>query len=141
MKKFYVIIIILLSSVVSFRFLYLSFYSYDYYYNLYQDISNKRVFGINAPRGRILDRNGNVLATNITTTTLYVVPNQIKDKEDTARRLATILDSSYEDMYKHVTKKTSIERIHPEGRRLSYETADKISDLKSVKEYSFSKTS
>lgn len=65
MKKFYVIIIILLSSVVSFRFLYLSFYRYDYYYNLYQDISNKRVFGINAPRGRILDRNGKVLVDNV----------------------------------------------------------------------------
>ena len=33
-------------------------------------------------------------------------------------------------MYAHVSKKTSIERVHPEGRRLDYETADKISDLK-----------
>lgn len=33
-------------------------------------------------------------------------------------------------MYKHVNKKTSIERVHPEGRRLSYEIADKISNLK-----------
>ena len=33
-------------------------------------------------------------------------------------------------MYKHVSKKTSIERVHPEGRQLSYETADKIKDLK-----------
>ena len=32
--------------------------------------------------------------------------------------------------YKHVNKKTSIERVHPEGRRLSYEIADKISNLK-----------
>ena len=33
-------------------------------------------------------------------------------------------------MYKHVSKKTSIERVHPEGRRLDYETAEKISNLK-----------
>ena len=32
-------------------------------------------------------------------------------------------------MKKHVYKKTSIERVHPEGRRLSYETAEKISNL------------
>ena len=32
-------------------------------------------------------------------------------------------------MYKHVSKKTSIERVHPEGRRLSYEIADKINEL------------
>ena len=29
-------------------------------------------------------------------------------------------------MYAHVTKKTSIERVHPEGRNLSFEIADKI---------------
>ena len=33
-------------------------------------------------------------------------------------------------MYKHVDKKTSIERVHPEGRRLSYEVAGKIAELK-----------
>ena len=32
-------------------------------------------------------------------------------------------------MYKHVSKKTSIERVHPEGRRLGYEIADKINAL------------
>ena len=29
-------------------------------------------------------------------------------------------------MYKHVSKKTSIERVHPEGRNLDFEVADKI---------------
>ena len=33
-------------------------------------------------------------------------------------------------MKKHVYKKTSIERVHPEGRRLSYDIAEKISNLK-----------
>ena len=33
-------------------------------------------------------------------------------------------------MDKHVYKQTSIERVHPEGRRLTYEIADKISNLK-----------
>ena len=32
-------------------------------------------------------------------------------------------------MKKHVYKKTSIERVHPEGRNLSYEVADKINSL------------
>ena len=34
-------------------------------------------------------------------------------------------------MYKHVNKKASIERVHPEGRQLSYETAEKINELNS----------
>ena len=59
-----------------------------------------------------------------------VIPNQIEDKKTVAKSLAKILNCSYEDIFKHVSKKTSIERIHPEGRKLSYEVAQKISDLK-----------
>lgn len=102
----------------------------------YNKISNKasslwsRNLPIEPDRGIIYDRNGVVLASNITTSSLVVIPNQIKDKETTAKQLSEILNSSYEDMLKHISKKTSIERIHPEGRRLSYEIADRISDLK-----------
>lgn len=85
---------------------------------------------IMANRGKIYDRNGIVLADNITTTSLVLIPNQIKNKEEVANKLAEILNVSYEEMYKHVNKKTSIERVHPEGRKLSYEIADKINELK-----------
>lgn len=85
---------------------------------------------IKADRGIIYDRNGEVLADNVTTTSLVVIPNQIKDKKETTKKLSDILNVSYEDMYKHINKKTSIERVHPEGRRLSYEIADKIKSLK-----------
>lgn len=84
---------------------------------------------IKADRGIIYDRNGVVLADNITTTSLVVIPNQIKDKKDSAKKLSQLLNVSYESMYRHINKKTSIERVHPEGRRLSYEVADKIKNL------------
>lgn len=82
-----------------------------------------------ANRGIIYDRNGVELATNITTTSLVLIPNQIEDKEKVAKDLASIIGVSYEEMYSHVSKKTSIERVHPEGRNLSYEIADKINAL------------
>ena len=85
---------------------------------------------IKADRGLIYDRDGIILADNITTTSLVLIPNQIKDKKEVAQKLSEILGVSYEDMYKHVNKKTSIERVHPEGRQLSYEVADKIKSLK-----------
>lgn len=85
---------------------------------------------LEANRGNIYDVNGTLLAGNVTTTSLVLIPNQIEDKEDTAKKLADILGVSYDDMYAHVRKKTSIERVHPEGRRLSYEIADKINSLK-----------
>ena len=85
---------------------------------------------IEANRGLILDRNGEVLADNLTTTSLVLIPNQIKEKEKATEELAKILNVSYAEMKKHVYKKTSIERVHPEGRRLSYDIAEKISNLK-----------
>lgn len=84
---------------------------------------------IEADRGLILDRNGVVLADNLTTTSLILIPNQIRNKEETTKVLAEILGVTYEDMKEHVYKKTSIERVHPEGRRLSYDIAEKISNL------------
>ena len=85
---------------------------------------------IEADRGLILDRNGVVLADNLTTTSLVLIPNQIKNKKETTKKLAKILNVSYEEMKEHVYKATSIERVHPEGRRLPYDIAEKISDLK-----------
>lgn len=85
---------------------------------------------IEANRGIIYDRNNVVIAGNVTTTSLILIPNQIIDKKLTAQKLSEILNVSYDEMYKHVSKRVSIERVHPEGRRLSYDIADKIYNLK-----------
>lgn len=101
-------------------------------YNKLYDLANElwsRNLTVQADRGKILDRNGKVIVDNITTVGLYLVPTQIKDKEKVSTELSKILNVSYEEMYKHVSKKTSIERVHPEGRNLSHEIADKIETL------------
>lgn len=85
---------------------------------------------ITADRGNIYDRNGKVIATNITTTSLVFIPNQITDKEAVARDISKILNVDYDDILAHASKKTSIERVHPEGRQLSYEIAEQINNLK-----------
>lgn len=85
-----------------------------------------RELTVQADRGKILDRNGKVIVDNVTTVGLYLVPNQILNKKEVAYTLANILGVSYDEMYKHVSKKTSIERVHPEGRNLDFEVADKI---------------
>ncbi|MDD3392604.1 MAG: stage V sporulation protein D [Bacilli bacterium] len=84
---------------------------------------------IAADRGKIYDRNGVVLADNITTTSLVLIPSQITNKEEVAEKISAILGITYEEMYAHVNKSTSINIVHPEGRRLDYETADAISAL------------
>ena len=85
---------------------------------------------IEGNRGLIYDMNGNVLVNNTTTVSLVLIPNQIVNKEETTKKLSEILNVSYDEMYKHVNKHSSIERVHPEGRKLSFEIADKIEKLK-----------
>ena len=85
-----------------------------------------RELTVQADRGKILDRNGKVIVDNVTTVGLYLVPNQILNKSEVASTLANILGVSYDEMFRHVSKKTSIERVHPEGRNLDFEIADKI---------------
>ena len=77
MKKIYISIIIILTTIVTIRYIYLSVYKHNYYYDIYITKTNKIVNGINAPRGRILDRNGKVLVDNIGINT--IVFHQIND--------------------------------------------------------------
>lgn len=118
----------LLLLAVILKVFYIQVFQYKKLNTLANDLWSRQL-PITADRGLILDRNGKVLASNITTTSLYIVPNQVKDKEAVSKDLADILGVSYEEMYRHVSKKTSIERVHPEGRQLSFEIADKINSL------------
>ena len=118
-------VIVVLLIFVILRIFYVQTVSYKKLSLLSDDLWSRKL-PITAERGKILDRNGKVLADNITTTSLIVIPNQIVDKERTAKILSECLNTSYDDIYKHITKVTSIERIHPEGRRLSKEVSDKI---------------
>ena len=122
------IIILLLFILIIGRVFYIQIFDYEKLNDYAKDLWS-RDLPIEGDRGLILDRNGVVLADNLTTTSLVLGPNQIKDKDLTTKKLADILSVSYDDMKEHVYKKTSIERVHPEGRRLSYDIAEKISDL------------
>lgn len=119
----FVIVVLLLFVIL--RVFYVQTVSYKKLSLLSDDLWSRKL-PITAERGKILDRNGKILADNITTTSLIVIPNQIVDKEKTAKILSECLGTSYDDIYLHLTKATSIERIHPEGRRLSKEVSDKI---------------
>ena len=126
--KIVLLVTILVLFIILFKIFYLQTVSNNKLSKLANDLWERNL-PLTPDRGRILDRNGKVLATNITTTTLYAVPNQIIDKELTAKALSSILDCSYDSMLKHLTKKTSLEKINPEGRQLNSDIADKIAAL------------
>ncbi len=126
--RFFFLFIVCLLVIIIIRVFYIQVFQYDKLSTLAKSLWSRKL-PIGADRGEILDRNGKVLATNLTTTSLVVIPNQIENPEEVAQNLSSILNSDYNDMLAHVTKKTSIERVHPEGRQLSYDIASKINDL------------
>lgn len=127
-KIVFTIIIFLMFLIIG-KVFYIQVFDYKKLNNLADSLWSRNL-PIEANRGKIFDRNGVVMADNITTTSLVLIPNQIRDKKDVTKKLSEILNVPYSAMYKHVNKKTSIERVHPEGRRLNYEVADKINALK-----------
>ena len=115
--------------VIILKVFYIQVFEYDKLNKLASSLWSRNL-PIEADRGKIYDRNGTVLADNITTTSLVLIPNQIKNKKEVTEKLSKILNVSYDEMKKHVYKNTSIERVHPFGRRLDYSIAKKIDDLK-----------
>ena len=129
-KKIKILFLAMISLLllVIIKVIYIQVFQYKKLNLLANDLWSRNL-SIEADRGKILDRNGEVLADNLTTTSLVLIPNQIKDKEKTTKELSKILNVDYSEMKKHVYKKTSIEKVHPEGRRLSNEVSDKINNL------------
>ena len=82
--------ICLLLLAVILKVFYIQVFQYKKLNTLANDLWSRQL-PITADRGLILDRNGKVLASNITTTSLYIVPNQVKNKEAVAKDLADIL--------------------------------------------------
>lgn len=80
-------------------------------------------------RGKILDRNDVVLATNQSAPTVLVVPRQIENPAEAAEKLAAVLNMSKEKAYKKITQNESKVYINPEGRKISHEKANEVRAL------------
>lgn len=126
--KIFVIAVFIIFIIIILKVFYIQVFEYDKLNDLASDLWSRNL-PIEADRGKIYDRNGVVLADNVTTTSLVLIPSQIKDKKYATEKLSEILNVSYDTMRQHVYKNTSIERVHPFGRRLDYSVAKKIEAL------------
>ena len=86
----------------------------------------EREFTIAGLRGSILDKNGNVLAHDIPSTSVMVVPAQIKDPDATAEKLSEILGADKAKIKATISKHVSTQKIQPEGRLISDDKAKKL---------------
>ncbi len=113
------------------RLVYLCVWEAEHYAAMATDL-HERERSIKAARGRILDRNGKVLADNRTVCTVSVIYNQIEDREKVIEILCRELELTEEYVRKRVEKYCSMERIKS---NVDKEVGDRIReyDLAGVK--------
>ena len=102
-RLFFVIVIILFLVIIG-KVVYIQVFEYDKLKELSSDLWSRNL-PVEGNRGIIYDRNSVILADNVTTTSLVLIPNQIKEKDRAIKELSKILGISEEEMSKHVIKK------------------------------------
>ena len=65
MKRLLIIIFLLINLIIVARLAFLGVYKKNYYNQIVAENTNRVIEGMTAPRGRILDVNGNILVDNI----------------------------------------------------------------------------
>ena len=99
-----------------------------------EDVVNKaeslwsRNLPIEGQRGLIYDTNHEVIVGNEVAPSVIVIPRQVTDVDEVSEVLANVLEISFDDAKAHVTKSVSVERIQPEGRKLTVEQVQAIQD-------------
>lgn len=104
------------------RLVYLMIFCSEYYGNKAENL-HERERDIKAARGKLLDANGTVLATNKSVCTISVIHNQMEEPEKVIAMLVKELGISEETARKRVEKISSIERVKT---NVAKETGDAI---------------
>lgn len=104
------------------RLVYLMIFCSEYYGNKAENL-HERERDIKAARGKLLDANGTVLATNKSVCTISVIHNQMEEPEKVIAMLVKELGISEETARKRVGKVSSIERVKT---NVAKETGDAI---------------
>ena len=105
------------------RLVYLMIFCSEYYGNKAENL-HERERDIKAARGKLLDANGTVLATNKSVCTISVIHNQMEEPEKVIAMLVKELGISEETARKRVEKVSSIERVKT---NVAKETGDRKS--------------
>ncbi|HOJ13700.1 MAG TPA: penicillin-binding protein 2 [Deltaproteobacteria bacterium] len=95
--------VIVLLGILALRLLYMQIIRGQYYEELSKN-NRIRILPVLAPRGRILDRNGVVLADNRPALNVVVLPEDVTDVARTARRLAPLVDKDAKAIEQAVIK-------------------------------------
>lgn len=119
------VVMCLMAVALTGRLTYLMLAKADYYGEKAKEVQ-QRERNIKAERGKILDRNGEVIAGNKPVSTISVIHNQLKDPEKVIAVLSELLDIEEKKVRARVEKKSSREKIKSNVEK---EISDKIREM------------
>lgn len=111
-RRIIVLFVVIIGAVafLTGRLIYVQFFKNPFFVSKAMDQRLQKI-PVDARRGAIYDRNGIPLAISVSANAVYVIPNEVRDKENTARTLAEILAVDYEFVLQRLNKPTASEWI------------------------------
>lgn len=90
--------------------------------------TNQRLRRLEIPaiRGKVTDRNGEILASSVLVKSVYATPYLIKKPDQAARKISRILGMDYNEIKSKLSRKSGFAYIK---RKIPVETADKLKKL------------
>ena len=111
--------------MITFKLFFEQFINYD---EILEKAENlwQRDFKISGKRGTIYTKDEEVLAINMPSTSVVVVPLMIEDYEKCASILSEILECDEDELLIKIKKRVSTQKLQPEGRNITDEQRNQI---------------
>jgi len=112
------------------RYFYLQVIDYDRHFSK-SKVNSVKALTTYAPRGLILDRNGEILVDNYPTYILTVTPHELRDRESQFRKLSPIINVDLEELNRRY-KKYNRGRFLPTviAKNLTFEQISQIEEMR-----------
>lgn len=117
--KIIIVLIVILMSLLILKLVYLQVFKYDYYVENLEELTHKVFYGDSTPRGKIYDRNGNIIVDNVAVKTIYYKkPVNVTTKQEIviAYNLAQYIDVDFSNLRASSLRKFWVESNPKEAK-------------------------
>ena len=118
--KILIVVITLIMSILIGKLILIETFDYNKYTTKLEELTHKVFYSGSTPRGRIYDRNGNILVDNIASKTIYYKkPNNIKTSEEilTAYKVANYIEVDFAKLNNYSLKQFWVESNPTKARK------------------------
>ena len=118
--KILIVLIILIMSILIIKLILIIVFDHEKYTNNLEELTHKVFYSGSTPRGRIYDRNGNIIVDNIALKTIYYKkPNNVRTSEEiaVAYKLASYIEVDFSKLNDYSLRQFWVESNANEARK------------------------